>query len=108
MCHLNGLRGLGCAVVGRFGFGRWDVAEGLVEAPVVEPVDPFQGGDLDVDWRDNPEYVDYVDYSEELDKLNMPIGDFPVRGRPGHHGGGPAVRLPAGVRNALFTWMLTT
>ena len=29
-------------------------------------------------WTDNPEFVDYVDYSEELDKLSMPIGDFPV------------------------------
>ena len=29
-------------------------------------------------WDDNPELVDYVDYSEELDKLSMPIGDFPV------------------------------
>ena len=29
-------------------------------------------------WTDNPEYVDYVDYSEELDTLTMPIGDFPV------------------------------
>jgi pimeloyl-ACP methyl ester carboxylesterase len=29
-------------------------------------------------WDDNPEFVDYVDYSEELDTLTMPIGDFPV------------------------------
>lgn len=29
-------------------------------------------------WTDNPEYVDYIDYSEELDTLNMPIGGFPV------------------------------
>lgn len=29
-------------------------------------------------WTDNPEFVDYVDYSEELDTLIMPIGDFPV------------------------------
>ncbi len=29
-------------------------------------------------WTDNPEFVDYVDYSEELDTLTMPIGDFPV------------------------------
>ncbi len=29
-------------------------------------------------WTDNPEFVDYVDYSEELDTLRMPIGDFPV------------------------------
>jgi len=29
-------------------------------------------------WTDNPEFVDYVDYSEELDTVRMPIGDFPV------------------------------
>ena len=29
-------------------------------------------------WSDNPEYVDYVHYSEELDTLDLPIGDFPV------------------------------
>ena len=35
-------------VVGGLEFGRWDVAAVFVEASVVEPVDPFQGGDLDV------------------------------------------------------------
>ncbi len=30
------------------------------------------------EWTDNPEFVDYVEYSEELDTLTMPIGDFPV------------------------------
>ena len=29
-------------------------------------------------WTDNPEFVDYVDYSEELDTLTTPIGEFPV------------------------------
>ncbi|MEO7422455.1 MAG: alpha/beta fold hydrolase [Ornithinibacter sp.] len=29
-------------------------------------------------WTDNPEFVDYVDYSEELDTLPLPLGDFPV------------------------------
>lgn len=29
-------------------------------------------------WEDNPEFVDYVRYSAELDELAMPIGDFPV------------------------------
>lgn len=29
-------------------------------------------------WSGNPELVDYVAYSEELDTLTMPIGDFPV------------------------------
>ena len=29
-------------------------------------------------WTDNPEFVDYIDYSVELDTLTMPIGNFPV------------------------------
>jgi pimeloyl-ACP methyl ester carboxylesterase len=29
-------------------------------------------------WNDNVEHVDYVGYSEELDQLDLPIGDFPV------------------------------
>jgi hypothetical protein len=29
-------------------------------------------------WNDNPEFVEHVDYSEELDTLTPPIGDFPV------------------------------
>jgi pimeloyl-ACP methyl ester carboxylesterase len=29
-------------------------------------------------WHDNPELVDYVGYSEELDRLDLPIGEFPV------------------------------
>ena len=34
-------------MVGSFGFGRRDVADGLEETSVVEPVDPFQRGELD-------------------------------------------------------------
>jgi pimeloyl-ACP methyl ester carboxylesterase len=29
-------------------------------------------------WSDNPELVDYVEYSRELDTLDLPLGDFPV------------------------------
>jgi len=31
-----------------FEFGRWDVADRLEQAPVVEPVDPFERRELDV------------------------------------------------------------
>lgn len=40
--------------------------------------DPQVLRELRFTWTDNPEFVDYVDYSEELDTLRMPIGDFPV------------------------------
>ena len=35
-------------VVGGFEFGGRGVAAGFVQPPVVEPVDVFQGGDLDL------------------------------------------------------------
>jgi hypothetical protein len=41
-CH--GLTG-DLARVARLGFGGRDIADGLEEAPVVEPVDPFEGGE---------------------------------------------------------------
>ena len=34
-------------VVALLGFGRRDVADGLQEPPVVEPIHPFEGGELD-------------------------------------------------------------
>ena len=35
-------------LVGGLELGRWDVADGLQEPAVVEPVDPLQGGVLDL------------------------------------------------------------
>ena len=35
-------------VVGFLEFDRWDVAAGLKQAAVVEPVDVLEGGDLDL------------------------------------------------------------
>ena len=34
-------------IVVRFGFSGRNIADRLEEAPVIEPVDPFQGGKLD-------------------------------------------------------------
>ena len=42
-CH--GLTG-DLGIVARLGFGGRDIADGLEEAPMVEPVHPFQGGGL--------------------------------------------------------------
>ena len=42
-----GFRWRDCAVVVGFGLGRWDVADGFGEPPIVVPVDPFQGAELD-------------------------------------------------------------
>ena len=35
-------------VVGGFELGGWDITASLVEAAVVEPVEVFEGGDLDL------------------------------------------------------------
>jgi hypothetical protein len=34
-------------VIARFGLGGWDISDRLEQAAVVEPVDPFEGGELD-------------------------------------------------------------
>jgi hypothetical protein len=34
------------SVVGGFRLGGWDVADGLEQTPVVEPIDPFKRGEL--------------------------------------------------------------
>jgi hypothetical protein len=38
---------VGLSIVACFGLGEWNVADGFEQAPVVEPVHPFQGGELD-------------------------------------------------------------
>jgi len=45
--ELSGWLGSVLSVVGVLEFGWWNVAVVLVQAPVVEPVDPPGGGDLD-------------------------------------------------------------
>src|SRR5439155_527402 len=35
------------SIVARLGLGRWDVADRLEEAPIVVPVHPLEGGELD-------------------------------------------------------------
>jgi len=34
-------------ILGRFGLGGWDIADRLEKTPVIEPVDPFEGGEFD-------------------------------------------------------------
>ena len=38
-------------VISLFGFGRWDIADGREQPPVVKPVHPFQRGGLVTDLR---------------------------------------------------------
>lgn len=43
----DGLLGLQLLIVGGFSLGRWEITDGAVQAAVVEPGHPFQGGQLD-------------------------------------------------------------
>ena len=48
MLESNRIAGVLFSQEGGLELGRRDVADGLQEAPVVEPVDPLQGGVLDL------------------------------------------------------------
>jgi len=55
-------------VVALFGFGRRDVADGLQEPSIVEPVDPFQGRELDgLEAAPWPAQMDYLGLVETVD-----------------------------------------
>ncbi|MCU1700464.1 MAG: hypothetical protein JWR34_6527, partial [Mycobacterium sp.] len=57
-------------VVKLFEFDGWDVAAVLVETSMVEPVDPFEGGDLDVlDGPPGPAWLDQFGLVEAIDRL---------------------------------------
>ncbi len=59
-------------VVGGFQLCWWDVAAVLVEASVVEPVDPFQGVDLDVvGGAPRTAWFDQLGLVEPVDRLGQ-------------------------------------
>jgi hypothetical protein len=37
---------MGLCVIACFGLGGWDISDRFEQAPVVEPVDPFEGGEF--------------------------------------------------------------
>ena len=58
------------SVVAFFGFGRRDVANGLQEPPIVEPVDPFEGSVLHrLERAPRPAPVDDLGLIEAIDCL---------------------------------------
>ena len=74
------------SVVGGFQLDWWDVAAVLVEAAVVEPVDPFGGGELDVlDGPPGLAGLDQLGLVEPVDGLGQGVvvgaADRPDRGR---------------------------
>ena len=84
------------SVVGVLEVGGWDVAAVLVEASVVEPVDPLGGGDLDVvDALPRPSRLDQFGLVETVDRLCKGIVER-VADRP-HRGGDAGLGQPLAV-----------
>ena len=81
-CH--GLTG-DLGIVARLGFGGRDIADGLEEPPVVEPVDPFEGGELDrFGMAPGAATMDHLSLVEADDRLGesidapMSVKQFPI------------------------------
>jgi hypothetical protein len=55
-----------------FGFSEWDIADGLQQSPVVEPVDPFKRGIFDR-FKGSPwsSPVDYLGLVKAVDRLSQ-------------------------------------
>ena len=65
---------LGLSIVACFGLGGWNVADRFEQAPVVEPVHPFQGGEFDslqaAPWSTAADHFGLV---EAVDRLGQGI-----------------------------------
>ena len=74
-CVLGGDRhGLKLGVVGDFRFGGRDVADRLEQATVVEPVDPFEDGELDgFEIAPRPSAMDELGFEQPVDRLGQDI-----------------------------------
>ena len=65
---------LGSSIVACFGLGGWNVADVLEQAPVVEPIHPFQGGELDgLQAAPRPAAADYFGLVEAVDRLGQGV-----------------------------------
>ena len=65
---------LGLSIVACFGLGGWNVADRFEQAPVVEPVHPFQGGEFDgFQAAPRPAASDYLGLVEAVDRLGQGI-----------------------------------
>ena len=70
-CHIDVVRG---SIILIFGFGRRDVADGLQQPAMVEPVDPFERGVLDgFEVAPRPPPVDHLGLVEAVDRLGQSV-----------------------------------
>jgi hypothetical protein len=86
LCELGFVPGLVSTAVGVLEVGRRNVAAELVEAAVVEPVDPLGGRDLDgIQSPPRASGLDQLGLVEPVDGLSEGV-DAPMK-RPGFGGG---------------------
>ena len=65
---------LGLSIVACFGLGGWNVADRFEQAPVVEPIHPFQGGEFDsLQAAPSPAAADHFGLVEAVDGLGEGI-----------------------------------
>lgn len=70
----DGLPGLLLPIVGRFGFGRWNITDRTEQAAVVEPGYPLQGRQLDrLTGFPRPPAVDQFRLVEAVDGLRQRV-----------------------------------
>ena len=63
-----------CGVEVGPGFGRWDVADGFKQAPVIEPVDLFEGDEIDCfDGPPRPASVDDLSLAKTIDAFDQGV-----------------------------------
>ena len=61
---------LDLGIIARFGLGGRDISDRLEQAPIVEPVDPFEGGELDgLEAAPGPAPVNDLGFVEAVDRL---------------------------------------
>lgn len=71
LCHIDVINGSIILIVG---FGRPDVADGLLQSAVVEPVDPFECGAFDsLKVAPRPAPVDYLSLVEAVNRLGQSL-----------------------------------
>ena len=61
-------------IITRFGLGRGNISDRLQQSPVVEPVDPFQRGELNLfNLTPRPQSPDHLGFVKTVDRLRESI-----------------------------------
>ena len=72
-------------IVARFGLGRRDISDWLQQSSMIEPVDPFEGGELDgfevAPWAAPPDDLGFVEPVDRLgERVVVTVADAADRG----------------------------